>query len=59
MEKKFTPKTLREIKTFDTFEISKDFFNGSKIPKDYKMKPVFNEGVIKISSPKSNFTNKI
>lgn len=58
MEKKFTPKTLREIKTFDTFEISKDFFNGSKIPKDYKMKPVFNEGVIKISSPKSNFTNK-
>ena len=25
MEKKFTPKTLREIKTFDTFEISKDF----------------------------------
>lgn len=52
MDKKFTPKTLREIKTFDTFEISQDFFEGNNVPKDYKMKPVFNEGVIKISSPK-------
>ena len=58
MEKKFTPKTLRELKTYDTFEIPQNFFYGSKIPKDYKMKPVFNEGVIKINSPKSNFTNK-
>ena len=27
MDKKFTPKTLRELKTYDTFEIQQNFFS--------------------------------
>lgn len=55
---KFIPKTLREIKSYDIFDIPQDFFNNNKVPQDYRMKPVFNEGVIKIVTFNSFFTNE-
>lgn len=58
MEKNiFTPKTLREIKNYDTFELASDFLNRKPISREYHMKPVFTEGVIKIIDDSSSFLN--
>lgn len=55
----FVPKTLKQIKEYDTFELLEEKDWNKEVPADYKTKPFFNEAVLKIPVEYTGEKNKL